>query len=430
MQQNKFDKSINNIYVKAASKVALAISGGIDSTALLYLFSDFAKRNQIQITIFSVNHNLRSEAIDEIKFVKKHVENLGHDFYALNWEPEGNDKSGIQERAREARYRLMTDKCHALGISILLTAHHKDDLLETYIMRKRKKSGILGLSYSPSFFYNDIQIYRPLLIFYKKDLIDFLRSKKIGWKEDSSNSSDDYERNRIRKEIASFPNDTKESLFQEMEHINKQAKILNRRLLETIAETVQISTFGYAIIDLGKLKLESGDIKIQILNYILTVIGGKTTVPRFRKVTEILTLLNLGKKIDRSLHGCIMKSFNHCLLIYREKQDIDNNLIRTNNGLLWDDRFLFEKDDLKPHYKVETLDISQYRELKKYINIENTLKRVGINHKPILFTLPVIKNLEKIIAIPHISYYDRVEFKGEIRFKFAPNFISRFTHFL
>jgi hypothetical protein len=69
---------------------------------------------------------------------------------------------------------MMSKKCHEFDINTLLTAHHLDDMLETYLMRKSKKSSILGLSYSNSFFYNNIQVIRPLSSFLKSELIDYL----------------------------------------------------------------------------------------------------------------------------------------------------------------------------------------------------------------------------------------------------------------
>ena len=123
--------------------------------------SKWAKKNLIRLVIFSVNHCLRKESNKEIEFVKETVLNLGHEFIGLTWLHD-NTKSALQERARKARYEMMSKKCHELGIKDLLTAHHYDDFLENYFMRKSKKSGALGLCNSYSTFYNNIQVLRPL----------------------------------------------------------------------------------------------------------------------------------------------------------------------------------------------------------------------------------------------------------------------------
>ncbi|MEA0970528.1 tRNA(Ile)-lysidine synthase [Candidatus Megaera venefica] len=188
--QKRFDKSINpllsEISEATSNGVALSVSGGSDSIALLHLTSTWAKSRKIRLVVFSVNHNLRPESSEEIEFVKIAASGLGHEFYELSWDNGGN-KVAIQERARDARYSMISKKCHEFGINILLTAHHLDDMLETYLMRKNKKSSILGLSYSNSFFYNNTQVIRPLSSFLKSELIDYLNSLNIKWLEDSSN---------------------------------------------------------------------------------------------------------------------------------------------------------------------------------------------------------------------------------------------------
>ncbi|RTK93488.1 MAG: tRNA lysidine(34) synthetase TilS [Rickettsiales bacterium] len=431
MIQNRFNQSINNLITEAAPNgVALAISGGIDSIALLYLFSEWAKLYKIKTTIFSVNHFLRPESAGDIEFVKRQAQILGHDFYSLNWIHDSSNKSAIQERARDARYELMTNQCHKLNISILITAHHKDDVLENYIMRLRKKSGIFGLSYSCTHFINDIQILRPLLIFYKDELVNYLHSKKIQWREDCSNQSDSYERNRVRMQISDFSIDQKNQLLQDIHECNIQAQNLNKQLLNVIAEFIHITKYGFALINIEKINHQTDDIKIQVLNYILTIISGKKHIPRFRSISKILSLLNTNSLINHSLHGCILKTYNDKLLVFREKKQIDNNLIKKKNGFLWDNRFLFNIDKIDPEYKIETLNINELKKLTKKFVFKDLIKIVGNNHKIILLTLPVVKNLEKIIAIPHIYYYDDINFKDTWQASFSPCFVSRFTHFL
>jgi tRNA(Ile)-lysidine synthase len=67
---------------------------------------------------------------------------FSHEFYELSWDNGGN-KVAIQARARDARYKMMSEKCRELGINTMLTGHHLDDMLETYLMRQNKKNGIL-----------------------------------------------------------------------------------------------------------------------------------------------------------------------------------------------------------------------------------------------------------------------------------------------
>ena len=269
MPTNRFNKDLNTLLGATKPKLlAIAVSGGSDSIALLHLTSLWSKQSGIEIIVFSVNHNLRSESSEEISYVKDVTEKLGHKFYELSWNC-GENKAGLQERARQGRYDLMSAKCLELGVNTLLTAHHMDDMLETYLMRKAKKSGILGLSSSNCTFYNNIRILRPLFNFSKLDLIEYLQANDIIWHEDHTNQSDIYERNRIRKEIASLSKSHKIELENELSSINKRAAILNEDLIIEMAESLQINDCGFASIDLQRLVNSCIDIQIQMLNYIL-----------------------------------------------------------------------------------------------------------------------------------------------------------------
>ncbi len=427
------------------SGVALAISGGSDSIALLYLMSDWIKSTKVKLVIFSVDHDLRANSVNDVEFVRSEAHKLGLEFYDLKWEHQ-EIKTGVQEKAREARYQLMTDKCRQLGITCLMTAHHADDLLENYLMRKKKKASLLGLSFSDNYFVNDVEIIRPLLKYHKADLLNYLKVNNIKWIEDESNKNDYYERNRVRKEIEAGGTKKKHDLYIEMLQVNEQAKKVNNELVKSIAEVVEIYQQGFAIINLNKFAQLIPDVQIYIINYITTIIGGNTEMPRYRSIGKLLDKIRISDKITSSVHGCIIKKVNQNLLIFREVSDIKMVTTLSESRVLWDNRFQiqFESNvDLK-QYSIEKLKLEDYVLIRKDLEYQekvitnNTQDKslhylktvVGNCHKSILFTLPVIKNLEKIVAIPHISYYDDRQFVGLCKITFRPNFISRFTHFL
>ena len=94
----------------------------------------------------------------------------------------------------------------------------------------------------------------------------------------------------------------------------------------------------------------------------------------------------------------------------------------------WDNRFIIECS--KSEYSVGKLTLLEYIQKRDRFDLSELSLIVDNSHKLILFTLPVIKSLEKIVAIPHISYYDETELEGALKVIFRPHFISRFTHFL
>lgn len=437
MLQEKFNNILDDIikftHFDYSKKLALAVSGGSDSIALLYLTYNYAIKNDIKLSIFTVDHNLRPESKQEANYVKNLAIKLGCDFYDFCWDHGWNDddkKSNIQESARSLRYDLMTSKCLDLDIKILLTAHHFDDIIETYLMRKRRGGGVFSCSYSNNFFYNSINIFRPLLDFNKFDLIKFLKTNNIAWIEDSSNQSDDYERNRIRKEIFSYSFEKKSELQKEVIANNKLAVELNNDLLNILSESLKITKYGFALLDLKKISNLSDELVIQIINYSLTVVGGKDQVPRFRGTKKILDKIRSSCKIDSTLHGCVLKSIkDNNLIIYREKRFISDS-IELNSNKCWDNRFNCIANAFFSGYYVDSLKESEYLAIKDSLDLENLSRISQNNHKLILFTLPVVKYLEKVVAIPHIYYYDDVKIRDNIFFEFSPSFFSRFTHFI
>jgi tRNA(Ile)-lysidine synthase len=466
MIQDRFNNDFNHLLGETIpSAIAVAVSGGVDSVALLHFVSNWARPLNINISVFSVNHNLRPEAALDILHVQNLATKLGHKFFELNWYSGGN-KSSLQERAREGRYDLMTDKCHELGINTLLTAHHFDDMLETYLMRQSKKSGIFGLSSSASYFRNNIRVLRPLFNFAKNELVGYLQTQNISWCEDSSNQSNLYARNCTRKKIASMSNEYKLELAKEIKVVNKRAAELNGQLIVAMADSLQLNNYGFAKIDWLKLKNYCADIRIQILNYVLTIIGGKTSTPRFRSTEKLLQKIDELVSMKCSLHGCVLKKKNDRLWVFREQASISSDVDVFDGVQYWDNRFVIGctaqgHHPEQPSYCEESTDdeaiqesldchaltalamtrfvqkltishltFEEYLSIKDKINLKELAKISDNNHKLLLFTLPVIKNIEKVVAIPHISYYDGFGQEKDVEVVFRPNFISRFTHFL
>jgi tRNA(Ile)-lysidine synthase len=431
----KFTLNMNNILgVNRISRLAVAVSGGGDSIALLHLIAEWSEAKDISITVFTVDHNLRPESKLEVAYIKKLANRFKFDFVPLSWNP-GNKITAIQERARKARYDLMSENCKRLGIPLLLTAHHLDDMLETYLIRKSKKASPLALLPNITYFWDNIWIVRPLFDIEKKELIEYLLKNNITWLEDQSNQSDKYERNRIRKKLVILAKTEKANLLSDYNSSIEKAKFLNQTLIRSLAEVVSIYNYGFAKINIVKFNQLEEEIKIHIINYVLTIISGKTIIPRYRKVINIISLVTLEKFVTSTLNYCKLIVKNKEIIIYKEKTFVENSCCKEQDYKVqsscyvyyWDNRFEIILD--KPGYTISNLKMEEYIMLRKHLNLENLAEDSDNNHKPILFTLPVIKNLEKVVVIPHISYYDSEVLSGAIKVIFKPNFISRFTHF-
>ncbi|MCC8418771.1 MAG: tRNA lysidine(34) synthetase TilS [Rickettsia endosymbiont of Glossina mortisans submortisans] len=429
MLYEKFEYNINNLIGNfGLSKIAVAVSGGSDSVALLYLANIWAEKNNIELSVISVDHNLREQSKQETHYIQNISNSLNRKHYSFSFDHQ-NNFSNLQERAREGRYDLMTNLCLELDILVLSTAHHEDDYVENFCLRLERNSGIFGLSSSNINWYNNIQIIRPLYNIPKSELVEYLVSHNIKWFEDESNSSDKYRRNIIRQKLAKGEDYIKADIILQQLKIND---LLDNKfkpeLISAIAEAVKIFEYGFAFLDLVKFDKFSNEVKVQIINFLLIIISGQSRAARFYSVEPILKLITQDVNFKNTLHGCVINRIQNELLIYREfGKKLPESKILLDKSVIWDNRFCITRNQETPNCFVTHLSLEDYKMIKKQLDLEPLKNLSCKNHNAILFTLPIIKILEKVIAIPHISYYDNDMWNFEV--SFAPNFVSRFTHF-
>ncbi|MCX4084408.1 tRNA lysidine(34) synthetase TilS [Rickettsia hoogstraalii] len=429
MLYEKFEYNINNLIGNfGLSKIAVAVSGGSDSVALLYLANIWAEKNNIELSVISVDHNLREQSKQETHYIQNISNSINRKHYSLSFDHQ-NNFSNLQERAREGRYDLMTNLCLELDILVLLTAHHEDDYVENFCLRLERNSGIFGLSISNINWYNNIQIIRPLYNIPKSELVEYLVSHNIKWFEDESNSSDKYRRNIIRQKLAKGEGYIKaEIILQQLKINDLLDNKFKPELISAIAEAVKIFEYGFAFLDLVKFDKFSNEVKVQIINFLLIIISGQSRAARFYSVEPILKLITQDVNFKNTLHGCVIKRIQNELLIYREfGKKLPESKILLDKSVIWDNRFCITRNQETPNCFVTHLSLEDYKMIKKQLDLEPLKNLSCKNHNAILFTLPIIKILEKVIAIPHISYYDKDMWNFEV--SFAPNFVSRFTHF-
>lgn len=435
MIYQQFKNNLYNLIDKSINNIVLAVSGGSDSIALLMLTHQWAKDHNVNLIVISVDHNLRPESKIENEYVRNLSHKLGYQHYVLHFNHQ-NNFANLQSRAREARYQLMTELCLKLDVLTIFTAHHLDDYIENYYIRLEKKSSIFGLSNSNINWSNNVRIIRPLFNISKQSLVDYLIANDIKWFEDESNSSDKYTRNVIRKKLTREDTNKKDRMIDKLHAINKQVEEnLQPEFITCIAESVKTYDIGFSTINISKLATFSNETKYQLISFILIIVSGKNYSGRSNSINNIVTLLQQQNNFTQTLHGCVLKKTNSNLVIYREfgRKKPEDIPIYSNDRYIWDNRFTFKVNSsnlLKnDKYYISNLTIENYSTIKDNLDLTN-LKNLSFNtHIPILFTLPVIKILEKVIAIPHLSYYNDDSLREEISVCFNPNFISRFTHF-
>lgn len=204
---NNFKKILMELEENISSeKFLLAVSGGADSMVLASLF----KICNLNFEIAHVNYHFRDEDSNlDQKIVEDFCKKNNIKFHLKDVSEEEKSKmKSLQNWARELRYDFFFKILEEENLDFIVTAHHLNDELETFIINLSRGSGIKGLSGIPK---NENRILRPLLHFSKSEIYAFAKENNIDFREDKSNQKDDYLRNKIRNHIVPkmvevFPN--------------------------------------------------------------------------------------------------------------------------------------------------------------------------------------------------------------------------------
>ena len=194
-----FKKHIDQNFLKLKeNKFLLAHSGGVDSSVLFDLFLKL----DLQFGLVHCNFNLRgNESEDDYNFVKEIADSNKKIFFYKKFNTikySTLNKKSIQLSARELRYNFFLKILEKENYKYIVTAHHLNDQLETFLINSSRGTGLRGIIGIPS---NNNNLLRPLLIFSKDKILDYAKKNKIKWREDSSNKENKYLRNFIRNKI-------------------------------------------------------------------------------------------------------------------------------------------------------------------------------------------------------------------------------------
>ena len=192
----------------APSAIAIAYSGGLDSSVLLHLMHRFAQQRSIKLFAFHVHHGLSSQADDWVVHCAAEATKLNITFAVERIQITGIENSGVEAAARVARYAALGALCRARHIPLLLTAHHQDDQAETVLLQLLRGSGVAGLSgmdrvnAAPDLLGDaDLLMARPLLSMSRQQLTDYAAAESIAYVDDASNDDPRYARNALRHQV-------------------------------------------------------------------------------------------------------------------------------------------------------------------------------------------------------------------------------------
>lgn len=320
-----FETILKGFPVEGGS-VAVAVSGGPDSMALLWLLSqqtayDFTAHALI------VDHGLREDAQEEADAVRQVVSGWPNvEPHILRWEG-AKPEAAVQEEARNARYGLMADYCYAHGIQQLFLGHHQDDQAETVLFRLAKGSGLDGLagmravqSYS-----DDLTLLRPLLELPKSSLVELCEQNNIQYVSDPSNRREEFARVRLRRsaEILAGEGLTPKRLSVTARRLNRAAEALDFYAEEAQKHCIIVKNTDRIEFNCKSLQKYPEETIFRVVMAAFVHFNPETEYgPRMEKVEALLKdLISLEPFRKRTLGGVVFErdDVRHTLIMVKER---------------------------------------------------------------------------------------------------------------
>ncbi len=304
--------------MSANDKIAVGVSGGADSLALVLML----KEKGFSPVAISVDHGLRKQAQKEVLYVAKIMQKYGIEHHILEWKGK-KPKTAIEEKAREARYKLMTEFCHTHQIKDLYLGHHKGDQAETFFMRLIRGSGVDGLASMQKQSTRDgINIIRPLLTTDKKDLEAYLKAKKIKWVNDKMNFDDSFLRVKLRKLLPKLEKQiglSADRIILCANNMQRAKDYFQKEVANFFANNV-VAKDGSLIINKEAFLSLHEEMALRVLAHALSEVGGKVYKPRLSALEKLYKDIHSAKKFTKfTLSHCIIEFRKQGLIIKKEK---------------------------------------------------------------------------------------------------------------
>lgn len=350
--QDRFEHHVNtNLKFLKRSKLLIATSGGVDSVVLVHL----CKALNLDIALAHCNFNLRGNESDTDEAFVIHLgEALDVEVFIQNFDTEAyakENKCSIQMAARELRYDWFEELATQLQFNYVLTAHHADDNLETFLINFTRGTGLNGLTGIPSVNGNTV---RPLLLFSRDAIETYAKENNIEWREDSSNTSRKYLRNKLRYEVVPILKEINPQLldsFQNtLDYLGDTASIVQQTMQDFLSECIVASDDSNTMYLVSAFKAQTNP-KAYLFEVLKTY--------GFTEWNDVVHLLDAesGKYVSSNTHR-LLKHREYLILTqlcHSEQSEesllinIDETAVKTPLGIL----FFDEADALKNNTATE-----------------------------------------------------------------------------
>ncbi|MFC4267699.1 tRNA lysidine(34) synthetase TilS [Polaribacter marinivivus] len=297
------------------TKLLLAISGGVDSVVLFHLLHKL----NYDVSLAHCNFKLRGKESDlDEEFIKNLNQISSNQIFTISFDTEKyakEHKLSTQIAARELRYNWLQKLITEHKFDYVLTAHHADDNLETFLIHLTRGSGLDGFTGIPKVNGN---IVRPLLAFSREEILNYAKDYDLEWREDASNASNKYIRNKIRHQVLPVLKEINPSILDSfattLENLQESKQIIEDSI-ENIASEVLEKEANFIKIDIEKIK-ELSNSKAYLYQLLKTY--------HFTEWNDVYDLLNAqsGKQVFSKTHR-LLKDRNVLIL---SKIDLSNSI--------------------------------------------------------------------------------------------------------
>ena len=390
-----------------SKRYLLACSFGPDSMALF----DMLQKENYSFEVAHVNYHLREESDSEEAGLREYCKIKG--VKILVFQNKESFNSNIEANCREVRYDFFSKLYKEYGFDALLVAHNEDDLIETYLLQKKRKNLVFHYGLAELNEIKGMKVIRPLLSFKKKELLDYCDELSIPYAIDKTNLLPFFERNKIRINTVSKMND------QERKDIVQEIDTKNRELSKTLDKVNAVSNKSGELLELSEIEFAYYlNIKLKELGIIQPI--------TYKQSLEVVKLLksnkaNISLNVARN-QAVIYKTYDSLII---EKKDDQFETIFVKEPCVIDNRFLFAdlvKEGPKRKIKNDdyplTIRTYQKGDRVRISDYEVLVRRLFIDWKMPLYLRkrwPLFVNKDKrIVYIPR--------YREDFKIENSPNF--------
>jgi tRNA(Ile)-lysidine synthase len=379
------------------------VSGGPDSLALAILADRWTRERGGELCALTVDHRLRSESGAEIRRLQGWLSARAIRHVILTWSGE-KPKSGIQEAARVARYRLLAGWCRGHGCLHLLTAHHREDQIETHLIRRRAHSGADGLAgMSAIRELGDCRLLRPLLDFPKGRLLALLDAEHQPFITDPSNRNPAFERSHFREGDDAMPAAAELPALLAEIHTSGTSRVARERDGNAfLAHAANLHPAGFAVLDSGVLLAMPQEMAERMLSAVAAAVGGALYPARRERIARLRDVLGTAARHGHTLGGCRFIRWRERVLVMRELgRASEPTRLAPGESIFWDRRFHVTL----PPDGTTRLTIG-YLGLTGVTQLNRSAPQGWRSRLPrLLFPiLPAVWDDNGIAAVPHLGY--------------------------